>query len=56
MLAVVGELDEATPPAMAHEVVAGLPNAKLVILDGLAHVPQLQAPRRFLDAVVPFLS
>lgn len=56
VLAVVGELDEATPPAMAREVVAGLPNAELIILDGLAHVPQLQAPQRFLDAVVPFLS
>lgn len=56
VLAVVGELDEATPPAMAYEVVAGLPNAELTILDGLAHVPQLQAPQRFLDAVLPFLS
>jgi 3-oxoadipate enol-lactonase len=56
VLAVVGELDEATPPAMAHEVVAGLPNARLAILDGLAHVPQLQAPQRFLDAILPFLS
>jgi 3-oxoadipate enol-lactonase len=56
VLAVVGEQDEATPPAMSREVVAGLPNATLTILDGLAHVPQLQAPQRFLDAVVPFLS
>jgi 3-oxoadipate enol-lactonase len=56
VLAVVGALDEATPPAMSREVVAGLPNATLTILDGLAHVPQLQAPQRFLDAVVPFLS
>jgi 3-oxoadipate enol-lactonase len=56
VLAVVGALDEATPPAMAHEVVAGLPDARLVVLDGLAHVPQLQAPQRFLDAVVPFLT
>jgi 3-oxoadipate enol-lactonase len=56
VLAVVGGLDEATPPAMSREVVAGLPNATLTILDGLAHVPQLQAPERFLDAVVPFLS
>jgi 3-oxoadipate enol-lactonase len=56
VLAVVGALDEATPPALSHEVVAGLPNARLVILDGLAHVPQLQAPQQFLDVVVPFLS
>ncbi|WP_216856319.1 alpha/beta fold hydrolase [Acidisphaera sp. S103] len=56
VLAVVGELDEATPPAMSREAVAGLLNATLAILDGLAHVPQLQAPQRFLDAVMPFLS
>lgn len=56
VLAVVGEQDEATPVPMSREVVAGLPNATLTILDGLAHVPQLQAPQQFLDAVVPFLS
>jgi 3-oxoadipate enol-lactonase len=56
VLAVVGALDEATPPAMSREVVAGLANATLTILDGLAHVPQLQAPERFLNAIVPFLA
>ena len=56
VLAVVGALDEATPPAMSRELAAGLPNATLAILDGLAHVPQLQAPGPFLDAVGPFLS
>jgi 3-oxoadipate enol-lactonase len=56
VLAVVGSQDEATPPAMSHEVVAGLPDARLTILEGLAHVPQLQAPDRFLDAIIPFLS
>jgi len=56
VLAVVGAQDEATPVAMSRQVVAGLPNATLTILEGLAHVPQLQAPQRFLDAVVPFLS
>jgi 3-oxoadipate enol-lactonase len=55
VLAVVGDKDEATPPAMSQEAVAGLPDARLTILEGLAHVPQLQAPERFLEAVVPFL-
>ncbi|WP_428488349.1 alpha/beta fold hydrolase [Rhodopila sp.] len=55
MLALVGSQDEATPPAMSHEVAAGLPDARLAVLDGCAHVPQLQAPERFLAAVVPFL-
>jgi 3-oxoadipate enol-lactonase len=55
VLAVVGLQDEATPPAMSREVVALLPQARLIELDGLAHVPQLQDPTRFLDAVLPFL-
>jgi 3-oxoadipate enol-lactonase len=55
ILALVGELDEATPPAMSREVVDGLPNAAMTVLQGLAHVPQLQAPQRFLDAVMSFL-
>ncbi len=56
VLAVVGAQDEATPPPMSHEVVELLGDAKLVVLDGLAHVPQLQDPARFLEAVLPFLQ
>jgi 3-oxoadipate enol-lactonase len=32
-----------------------LPNARLKILSGCAHVPQLQAPELFLDAIGDFL-
>lgn len=55
-LVLVGEMDEATPPAMSTELAAGLPNAQLHILSGLAHVPQLQAPEQFLAVVTPFLQ
>ena len=55
VLVLVGEHDEATPPPMSHELAALLPNARLKILDGCAHVPQLQAPRAFLDAIADFL-
>lgn len=54
-LVLVGEQDEATPPPMSHELAAGLPNAQLKIIRGCAHVPQLQAPRVFLDAIADFL-
>ena len=54
-LVLVGEHDEATPPPMSHELAALLPNARLKILVGCAHVPQLQAPRAFLDAIADFL-
>src|SRR5579872_1039633 len=45
VLVLVGEHDEATPPPMSHELAALLPDARLTVLDGCAHVPQLQKPR-----------
>jgi 3-oxoadipate enol-lactonase len=56
VLVLVGEQDEATPPAMSHELAAGLPDARLKIIPGCAHVPQLQAPALFLDAIADFLN
>jgi 3-oxoadipate enol-lactonase len=55
-LVLVGEFDEATPPPMSYELVAGLPQARLLIIPGCAHVPQLQSPRVFLDAIGDFLA
>src|SRR4051794_29048823 len=55
VLVLVGEQDEATPPPMSHEIAAGLPQARLKIIPGCAHVPQLQAPAAFLAAIGDFL-
>jgi 3-oxoadipate enol-lactonase len=55
VLIVVGSDDAATPQTMAELLAGLLPDARLTILDGLAHVPQLQDPVRFLDAVRPFI-
>lgn len=55
VLVLVGEHDEATPPPMSHELAAGLPQARLKIIPGCAHVPQLQSPQVFLDAIGGFL-
>jgi 3-oxoadipate enol-lactonase len=54
-LVLVGEEDEATPPAMARELAAGLPDARFVTLPDCAHVPQLQAPELFAREVLAFL-
>src|SRR6201996_2470679 len=54
-LVVVGEQDEATPPSMSHELAAMLPDARLKIIPGCAHVPQLQAPKLFLETIADFL-
>jgi 3-oxoadipate enol-lactonase len=56
VLVLVGEHDEATPPPMSHELAAGLPNARLKIIAGCAHVPQLQSPDMFLEAIGDFLA
>jgi 3-oxoadipate enol-lactonase len=56
VLVLVGEHDEATPPPMSHELAAGLPQARLEIIAGCAHVPQLQSPDIFLKAIGDFLS
>jgi 3-oxoadipate enol-lactonase len=56
VLVLVGEHDEATPPAMAIELAGLLPDARLEILPGCAHVPQLQMPELFLAKIDAFLA
>ncbi|MDB5957531.1 alpha/beta fold hydrolase [Ramlibacter sp.] len=56
VLVLVGEQDEATPPAMARELASLLPDARFQLLAGCAHVPQLQAPGQFLDAIASFIA
>ena len=56
VLVLAGEHDEATPPPMSRELASLLPNARLKIIPGCAHVPQLQAPEIFLEAIGDFLS
>lgn len=56
VLVLVGEFDEATPPPMSRELAAGLPDARLKVLTGCAHVPQLQEPQRFYDEIIDFVD
>ncbi len=56
VLVMVGADDEATPPPMARELAASLPQAELVEMPGLAHVPQLQDTPRFAAAVAKFIK
>ena len=56
VLILVGDGDEATPPAMARELAGLVPNARFEELPGLAHVPQLQDTARFTAAVENFLA
>jgi 3-oxoadipate enol-lactonase len=56
VLVLVGENDEATPPPMSVELASLLTDARLCILPGCAHVPQLQMPEVFLAAVEEFIG
>src|SRR3984893_16390883 len=55
VLVLVGEHDEATPPPMSRELAAGVPYAQMKMIPGCAHVPQLQSPEVFLEAIGDFL-
>jgi 3-oxoadipate enol-lactonase len=55
-LVMVGEQDEATPVEMSVALADGLADARLEILPGCAHVPQLQAPEKFLATLLPFIE
>lgn len=55
-LIVVGEQDEATPPALGRMLAEGLAEAELVELPGLGHCPHIQDPDAFVAAVAPFLG
>ncbi len=57
-LHVVWGLDDpiAVPSMVDTLVAAARPTASAVRLDGVGHYPMVEAPARFLDAVLPFLS
>ena len=55
LLVLVGDGDEATPPDMARELAALAPGARLQVLPGVAHVPQLQDTAGFVQALAGFL-
>ena len=43
-LVAVGEADAMTPPALAEEIAAGIPGARLEVIPGCGHLPPLEAP------------
>jgi pimeloyl-ACP methyl ester carboxylesterase len=55
-LLIWGDRDAAVEPASAHHLKAQLQNCRLLMLDGIGHLPYEEAPEQFNRAVALFLS
>ncbi len=55
-LVVVGNLDQPDMVRIARHLAVSLPDARLEVLTGVAHLPPIEAPSAFLDVVLPFLE
>lgn len=55
-LVIAGTDDQVTPPAMAQELVAKIPDSKLAILPATNHLPLLNSPELLANQIVDFLS
>jgi pimeloyl-ACP methyl ester carboxylesterase len=55
-LVVWGALDRWVPVAHAHELAAGIADARSVVLDGAAHNPMVDRPAEFNRLVLDFLA
>lgn len=53
---IVGSEDTLTPLAFAQTMVAGLPDAELVVIPGVGHLTALERPDAFAEAVRGFLA
>ncbi|TQM79087.1 pimeloyl-ACP methyl ester carboxylesterase [Saccharothrix saharensis] len=56
VLVVVGEEDEYTPVAVAERMHAAIPGSALAVIPGAGHLPNLERPDAFSDAVERFLA
>jgi pimeloyl-ACP methyl ester carboxylesterase len=55
-LVVAGSEDRFTPRPHARELASAIGGARLSWIPGAGHLPYLEAPDRFADAVLPFLA
>jgi 3-oxoadipate enol-lactonase len=55
-LAIAGEKDAGTPPAMSEAIAAKIPGARLAIIPGAAHLSAVEKPAEFNTLVRDFLA
>ena len=54
-LVLCGREDQATPPKHAEEITAGIPNARLELVDHAAHLPSIERPESVADLIAAHL-
>lgn len=54
-LLLYGELDERSPPTVAHDLHARIPSSRLVVIEGAGHLANVEAPAEFNRHVRQFL-
>jgi len=55
-LVLVGDQDVSTPPSAAEALKAGIPGAKLVVIENAAHIPTVERPEAVTSAMVSFYA
>jgi 3-oxoadipate enol-lactonase len=55
-LVIAGELDVGTPPAMSEALTRGIPNARMAVIPGAAHLAAVENPEPFGELVAAFLG
>lgn len=55
-LVIVGAIDTVDTRAAADAVVSGIPNARKLVIEGTAHLPNMEKPEEFNCALLAFLD
>lgn len=56
VLCLVGANDRNAPPVVSEKMASKIPDGQYVCLPGLGHLPNLEAPKTFDAAVIPFIK
>ena len=55
-LIIWGDRDDIIPVSHAYAAHQAMPGSRLVIIEGVGHFPQIEAPEQFVDALVDFID
>jgi pimeloyl-ACP methyl ester carboxylesterase len=55
-LIIWGDRDDIIPLSHAHTAHQAIPGSRLVIIEGVGHFPQVEAPKQFVNALVDFVD